>query len=200
MLERSRPRLRWPLDAYDLGPADADPAAGEFMATVWVTDPTADPRLLAEIAPETTATRLGTWIGAVRAQRAFDSRSRLPGLTVPTLVIWATQDALFPEPDQRRVRDALDGAIEGCNLDYYFYKTYGKAPLPASGLQETDIGHNVQWGAHEAIAADLAAWVATSRPTGDLPFADPSDPFRVVNDPGGAEVIERRRAATCPES
>jgi len=197
MLEGSRPGLRWPIDAYDLTPADADPRAREFVAAVWVTDPTADPSFLAEIVPETTATRLGTWIGAVRAQHAFDSRTRLAGLTVPALVIWATQDSLFPEQQQQLVRAALDNAVDRCNLDHYYYKTYGKIPLPASGLQETDFGHNVQWGAHEAIAADLTAWVTTGEPTDDLPFADPNDPSQVVNDRGAADVIERRRVSPC---
>jgi pimeloyl-ACP methyl ester carboxylesterase len=200
MLEQRKPDVRWPDDAYELVPIDADPDAREFMATVWVTDPTADPTFLAEIVPETTETRLGTWIGAVRAQRAHDSHERLRALTVPTVVIWATQDFLFPDFEQQRVKSALDAAVDGCSLGHYFYKTYGKAPLPASGFQETDIGHNVQWGAHDAIAADLTSWVATGRPTPDLPYADPTETGRVLSDPGAATVIEKRRADSCPPS
>lgn len=197
MLEGRRPALRWPDDAYELTPIDADPGAREFMATVWVADPTADAAFLAQIVPETTATRLGTWIGAVRAQRAFDSRSRLSELTVPTLVIWATQDSLFPAPEQQRVRAALDTAVEECNLERYHYKTYGKAPLPASGMQESDIGHNVQWSADVAIAADLTEWVTTGAPTTDLPYAAPANPSRIINDPDSADVTVVRQADGC---
>lgn len=154
---------------------DADPNAAEFMKAVWVTDLTADPAFLAEIVPETTAHKLGSWIGALRTQHAYDTRERLAELTVPTLVIWGTQDFLFPVVEQNRVKAALDGAVDACNLPYHFYKTYAKLPLPESGFQETDIGHNVQWGAHAAAAADITAWVINGEPTEDLPYADPAN-------------------------
>lgn len=200
LLEDRNTQFSWPDDAYDLTPQDADPDAIEFMATVWVTDPTADPDFLAEIVPETTATKLGTWIGALRAQHAFDSRQRLVGLTVPVLVIWATQDNLFPVGEQQRVKSALDSAVDACNLGYIFYKTYGKLRLPESGSQVTDIGHNVHWGAYEAIAADISAWITTGAPTVYVPYADSTEPTTILSERDGSNVIEKRRSTRCEPS
>jgi non-heme chloroperoxidase len=197
LLEDATPGFQWPDDAYELTAVDADPNAMEFMETVWVTDVTADPAFLAEIVPETTATKLGTWIGALRAQHAHDSRDRLVELTVPTFIVWGTQDFLFPDSEQALVKTAFDAAVDACNLPYYFYKTYGKEPLPASGFQETDIGHNVQWGAYDGIAADITSWVTNGEPTDDLPYADPADVGTVLNDPGQADIIEKRQADPC---
>jgi non-heme chloroperoxidase len=199
LLEAETPGFNWPEDAYELGPMDADPNAMQFMEEQWVVELTADPAFLAEIVPETTATKLGTWIGALRNFNAFDTQQRLEELTVPTLVIWATQDAFFLfDPDQTRVQAALDGAIEACNLDVYFYKFYGKEPLPASGFQESDIGHNLQFGpAAETFGDDITAWVTTGEPTTDLPYANPADFGTVLVDEGQAEIIEKRKADTC---
>jgi pimeloyl-ACP methyl ester carboxylesterase len=197
MLEAAMPGFTWPDDAYGLTAVSADPNATTFMEMVWVTDVTADPDFLAEIVPETTATKLGTWIGALRTQNAHDIRDRLAELTIPTLVIWGTQDFLFPEVEQTRVKEALQAAVDACHLPRYFYKTYGKVALPESGFQETDIGHNVQWGAYEAIADDITAWVTTGEPTHDLPYADPDNLQTILIDPGQAEVIEKQRPTPC---
>jgi pimeloyl-ACP methyl ester carboxylesterase len=197
LLEDANPNFQWPADAYELTAVDADANAAEFMKAVWVTDVTADPAFLAEIVPETIAHKLGSWIGALRTQHANDTRERLAELTVPALVIWGTQDFLFPVVEQDRVKAALDGAVDACNLPYYFYKTYAKLPLPESGFQETDIGHNVQWGAYEAVAADITAWAITGEPTEDLPYADPANAGTILNDPGAADIIEKRQADLC---
>lgn len=192
-LERRR-GFEWPRDAYLLTPRDADANADDWMARNWVTEPTAEPRFLAEIVPETAGTRLGTWIGGVRTLARFDHRERLKQLGVPTLVIWATQDGLFPAPDQVAVRAALDAAVDARNTRYMF-KTYGKQSLPASGMTETDLGHNTHWGAAAALAADLVAWVETGRPTADLPYAEPNDVRKVVSERGIARIIERTPSA-----
>ena len=42
---------------------------------------------------------------------------------------------------------------------------YGVVPLPASGAQENDIGHNLQWEAPKAVAADILSFVKTGMPT-----------------------------------
>jgi pimeloyl-ACP methyl ester carboxylesterase len=54
--------------------------------------------------------RSPTRIGALRNQLAFDSRTRLWQVEVPTLALWAKQDVIFPEPDQAALRAALDAA------------------------------------------------------------------------------------------
>lgn len=196
-LEATRPGFVWPRDAYLLTTTDADPDATNFMATNWVADPTAEPAFLNAILPETVNTKIGTWLGGNRNLISFDHRTRLTQLTVPALVIWATQDSLFLDsPDQIEVRAALDAAVNACRTSYYF-KNYGVQPLPASGFQENEIGHNVQWGAAEAIAADITRWVRDGEPTRDRPRADQNNLLNLLIDPGAATIIERHPAPSC---
>jgi pimeloyl-ACP methyl ester carboxylesterase len=191
-----RPGFTWPRDAYFLTPRDADAKVDDWMLQNWVVDPVASPELIDSILPETSTTRLGTWIGGVRSIARFDNREPLKQLTVPTLVIWATQDNAFPADEQARVRAALDGAVAACRTRYIF-KTYGKQPLPDSGAQETDLGHNTQWGAPQAVAADIEAWVTTGRPTPDLPYANRADVRKLALDRGAATLVERAPAGDC---
>jgi pimeloyl-ACP methyl ester carboxylesterase len=181
--------LRFPEDAYELSGLDADPHAESWMLDNWVTEPAADPRLLAEIARETARLRIGTWLGAGRAVLAFESRERLRGLTVPTLVLWPVQDSMFPLETQRDLTDALHVAARDCGL-VFFWKQYGRRPLPASGVSDSDLAHNLPWSAHEMIAADLAAFLRDGgAPTRDLPYSDPADPRRLRVDPGAAPLV-----------
>ncbi len=183
---------RFPEDAYDLTPLDADPKAESWMLQNWVFDPTADPEFLAVVASETARTPIGTWLGAARALLAFDDRERLSETTVPTLVLWPTQDSFFPyTPYQADLIASLDRAARGCSTSYVF-KRYGTRPLPASGLQEDDLGHNLQWGAPEGVALDLASWLREGgRPTKDHYATDPGNVRRVVTSKGDAVLLER---------
>jgi pimeloyl-ACP methyl ester carboxylesterase len=189
--------FRYPEDAYFLAPEAADPDLRSWLDASWIADVTAPPDHLAAVAPEAAATPLGTWIGALRMQQAFDSRTRLASLNVPTLVLWATQDNLFQaEPDQRRVLEALSAAVTGGQLDYFFYKVYGKRSLPRSGNPDGELGHKLHWAAAETVAADITSWVSKRRPTSLLPYADPDNPRIVRVDPCGARIIEVRRKAS----
>ena len=192
-----REGFKWPQDAYMLTPSDAEPNADAWLAQNWVNDPVAGLDHLKEILPETAAIKLGTWIGVVRNLAKFDTSERLKQITVPVLVLWATQDNFFPAPEQAAVRAALDAAVEACKTRYVF-KTYGKVPLPESGANEKDFGHNTLWGAFEMGAADITAWVKTGRPTTDLPYADPTNTRKVLVDKGAAQLIEKSPAASCP--
>jgi pimeloyl-ACP methyl ester carboxylesterase len=189
---------RFPEDVYDLTPLDADPDAVQWMLENWVFDPTADPGFLAAIAPETARIPMGTWLGAARALLSFDNREQLSELTVPTLVLWPTQDNVVPRsPYQTDLLASLDRAAARCNASYVF-KQYGSKPLPASGIQEDDFGHNLQWGAPEAVALDLASWLRDGgQPTKDHHFADPENARRLVTKKGEAVRIERP-ATSCP--
>jgi pimeloyl-ACP methyl ester carboxylesterase len=182
---------RFPEDVYELLPLDADPDAEKWMIENWVTEVTADPEYLAAIARETARTPLGTWLGAARAFLSFDNRERLSGLTVPTLVLWPTQDIVVPRtPYQDDLLAALESAQGPCGPGYVF-KEYGARPLPASGLQEDDFGHNLQWGASREVALDLASWLREGgRPTNDRYSADPENLRRVVTAKGKALLIE----------
>jgi pimeloyl-ACP methyl ester carboxylesterase len=179
----------FPEDVYELTPQAADPDIEAWLARFWDVDPVADPALVARIVEETADVRLGTWIGATRALLATDNRGRLRELRVPTLVLWGRQDAIFIEPDQEEIRAALADAQAAHGTPWAF-KTYGVLPLPPSGAQESDLGHNLQWEAPEAVAADILAFVETGSPTGDLVrTAGPADPRELVLEPGKAEVV-----------
>lgn len=96
-------------------------------------------------------------------------------------------------------RSACAPPSQACRTRYFF-KTYGRQPLPESRLQESDLGHNTRWGAPETVAADIEAFVATGEPTADLPYADPSDVRRVRVEVGAARVLRREAPATCAAS
>ncbi len=182
----------FPDDVYGLTPINAAPFdAPIYMRDVWVADPVADPAFLAPYIPETAQVRLGTWIGASRALLVTDNTTRLLGLDVPTLVIWATQDSIFlADPDQRLIQQSLDAAARAHHRVYY-WKQYGIRPLPPSGNQESDIGHNVQWGAPDAVAADIESFVRTGVPDPDLVHSDdPPNIRNIVVEPGKAIIVK----------
>ena len=150
-----------PEAVWNATPLDADPAAADWIAKNWTIDIMADPALTAAITPETARTKMGTWIGATEALLEFDNTARLASLTVPTLVIWGTQDSIFYKaPDQ----DGMIAALKTSKAKW-FWKQYGKAPLAASGAQDSDIGHNVQWEVPDSVADDIAAFIATGQPS-----------------------------------
>jgi pimeloyl-ACP methyl ester carboxylesterase len=179
----------FPEEVYGLTPRAADPDVERWLAASWDVDPVADPALVARIVEETAEVRLGTWIGATRGMLAMDNRERLRDLRVPALVLWGRQDAIFTEPDQEEIRAAL-AAAQAAHGTPWAFKTYGALPLPPSGAQESDLGHNLQWEAPEAVAADILALVETGSPTGDLVrTAGPADPRELVVEPGKAETV-----------
>lgn len=182
--------LTWPDGVYHHTPAEVDSTAPTWMKESWVVEPLADPALIAQIQPETEHTPLGTWLGVALALTAFDNTARLKDLAVPTFVIWGIQDTAFPEADQVGLRAALSGCRAG-----YVWKRYGNEPLPASGILGNEIGHNVQWGAPDAVAADIAQFIREGRPTPDLYYGDPTGERRVLTSAGEAELIEPR---SCP--
>jgi pimeloyl-ACP methyl ester carboxylesterase len=188
----SKKGYRFPEDVYELTPLDADPDVESVLRENWVFDPTADPVFITAVTAETARTPIGTWLGAARALLEFDARERLSELTVPILVLWPTQDAFFPyTPYQADLIAALDRAARLCNTSYVF-KRYGTRPLPESGLQEDELGHNLQWGAPEGVALDLASWLRDrGRPTSDHFASDPENVRRVVSSKGEALLVER---------
>ena len=181
----------YPKDFYHLTPVDADPNAADWTAKNWVVDPAADPAFLVPYIPETITVKLGTWIGATKALLMADNTARFKDWNTPTLVIWATQDNIFTEdPDQKGIRDALAAAGKA-HGEIYYWKEYGVLPLPASGAQESDIGHNVQWGAPDAVAADILAFMKTGAPNADLSHSDAApNVSHILTEPGKAKIIK----------
>lgn len=180
----------YPADVYALTPTDADPKALEWVAANWVVDPAADPAYLKPYVPETTAVKLGTWIGATKGLLAQDNSKRLEGLSVPALVMWATQDSIYLAKDQDEIKAALKAAAAKSGITFY-WKEYGKLPLPASGAQESDVGHNIQWSAAETVAKDIEAFITTGAPTSDLVHSDAAPNISTLVIEPGKAVVEK---------
>lgn len=177
-----RPGFHWPADAWAVTPQEVGADAMLFLRDMWVADPTADEAFIQAILGETAQVRLGAWIGAIKALGELDHREALKKLSVPTLILWATQDNMLPDqPDQEEVRAAFGGAAAANGMPV-IYKTYGRVPLPASGLQTADLGHNLQWGGPEAVAADILAFIRTGFPETGLPYANPDNLRQVLID------------------
>ncbi|HWN67780.1 MAG TPA: alpha/beta hydrolase [Haliangium sp.] len=186
----------WPEDAYAQTPLDADENAEAWVAMNWIVDPTANPELVAKIVPETAEVQLGTWLGVVTMLLETNNSARLGTLSVDSLILWATQDTLFPEADQVALRTALDVAAEACRSGY-IWKQYGKLALPESGKQESDLGSNMHWGAPAQVAADIHAFITTDRPTLDRYFANPDSLTDIETEAGMAVILEKPAATGC---
>ncbi len=168
----------WPRAAYAVPPAALGDSVTAFLRANWVAELAADPAYLDAICRETVRVPVGTWIGVFKALGAMDNREAMADLKVPTLVLHASQDMVCPETDQQQVKAALQRAAHrhGTRI---FYKTYGNIPLPASGGQANDLGHNLQWAAPGPVAADIAAFIQRGAPTATVSYLDPPDPNRV---------------------
>ncbi|MFO0593143.1 MAG: alpha/beta hydrolase [Polyangiaceae bacterium] len=187
----------FPSGVYNLSPMDANADAGAWIGGAWVVDPAASPAFLADILPETEATKMGTWVGAAHGLLDTDNRERLKGFSVPALVLWASEDAIFYDTDEQELRDSLDVAVSYCKTEYYF-KQYGKRPLSPDGLQLDDIGHNTQWGAPNEVARDLSSWLRHGRPTKDWYYSADGDPQTIVTEKNAAPIIHATAPWYCP--
>ncbi len=168
------PGFNWPIDAYMLRPVDLDPELSSWIKTDWVYDPTADDALITAIYDQTMQIRLGTWIGAIKALSRLDNLKRLSNCRVSTLVLWALQDVACPEAAQLEIQKALEKAQRKNGIVYSFKKC-GKKPLPESGMQEDDLGHNLQWAAAVEVAGDIDSFIRTGKPLPGLPYANPGN-------------------------
>ena len=186
----------FPQGVYNLTPLDANANALDWIQFGWVVDPAADPAFLADILPETASTKMGTWIGAARALLATDNTERLKHLEVPTLVLWATEDAIFYEADEQELRASLDVAVSHCRTEYYF-KQYGKRPLSPDGLQLDDIGPNTQWGAPNEVAKDIDSYLRHGRPTKDWYYSADGNPQQIVTQKNAAPILHGKPPKSC---
>jgi pimeloyl-ACP methyl ester carboxylesterase len=186
----------FPQGVYDLTPLDSAPGAIDWIANAWVTDPAADPAFLAAILPETSHTRMGTWVGAAEALLVTDNTQRLHDLEVPALVLWATEDAIFSAADEQVLRASLDVAVQRCGTEYYF-KQYGKRPLSPDGLQLDDLGHNTQWGAPNEVARDLDSYLRHERPTRDWYYSADGDPRQIITEKNAAPIVHGAPPKSC---
>lgn len=183
--------------AYLKTPREADSDAVNWIYQNWEMTPVSDPSLAPLFTPEAADTPLGTWTGVPEFILTNDNTEKLKSLSVPTLILWGTQDVVFTDSDEAALRRALDQSRALCR-DHYFFKSYGKEPLPSSGLQTNDIGHNLHWEAPEGVAADLAAYLRPGgEPDRDLYYADQKDLTHVLTARDQATLLTGPPASTC---
>ena len=180
--------FRWPQNAYTVTPNDLGAEVTDFLKENWVYEIATDEAYLQAIHKETIQTPIGTWIGAVKVFGEVDNRAALQHLRVPTLVLWAIQDMAFPQRDQEQVKAALAKA-SGMHGTQIIYKTYGKIPMPASGYQENDLGHNLQWPAHKEVAADVSSFIKNGFPLSNIPYVNPENMQQVLTEEGNTNII-----------
>jgi len=184
--------VAWPQGALHMRPVDIDPDAIGNIVRNWDISSVAAPEVVRAIAAQTAAEPLSTWgYGLDPTERQAAEPERLDRLTVPTLVLWATEDAGF-KAAQPKLIDALKQAARNSKGMYFYWKQYGVRPPPASGDKHDadDIGHDIPWEAPRELAADIASFVATGKPTPDLYRTDaPADIHRIVTEPGKAVIV-----------
>jgi pimeloyl-ACP methyl ester carboxylesterase len=184
----------WPDGVYGLSPGVAASDFDAFVTGAWDASPVAPPAFLNQIAAETETVPLGTWIGPLQNIVAADNTARLEHLRVPTLVMYAIQDAIFSPADEQQLIDAL--RVAAANGGSFWWKQYGTLPPPASG-EQTDVAHNLPWEAPDAVAVDIASFLELGAPTRILWHTDyPDDIHKIVGEPGKAILIHAGEAST----
>jgi pimeloyl-ACP methyl ester carboxylesterase len=179
----------WPTDVYALSPAVAAPNFENFIENQWVTSSVAEPSFLDQLRPETAATPLGTWIGALQAIAATDNTERLKHLTVPTLVLWAVQDNVFSRDIEQTLIESLTAAAAGKGS--FWWKQYGVLPAPRTG-EQTDLGHSLLSEAPDAVALDIASFIDQGQPTRILFRTNyPDNIHQIIAEPGRAILIHQ---------
>ncbi len=162
--------LRWPEDVYKRTPANLGTHVKSFLRENWVTEPGVSEDLLDEIASETVAIPLGTWIGVSGSLLEFDNRKALEKLSVPALVLYSTGDPVFPPGVTRNdFRNCLQAAARNGN-EAIVFKQYGRDR--AAKDTSTDLGHNFHWTVPDRVAADITSFVRTSKPEPIHTFLD----------------------------
>lgn len=166
----------WPDPAVAATPLDADPDAVSWMQTFWNVYPVAPQRPTVEVATTAASLPIATWLGAATSVVGFDRRDAGGNLTVPTLVLWGTQDAFFARAGQEALIERLCARATAPVT----WKQFGERPLAANGLQHDDLGHNLPWDAPAEVATDIVAFIATGQPTSTWwQIASPDD-LRVI--------------------
>ena len=188
--------VKWPQGALHMRPLDIDPDAVRNIVQHWDISAIAAPEVVEMIAAQTAGESLATWGTLDPTAPPPAPPVRLETLSVPTLVLWGSEDAGLSRGSQDRLIEVLRRASNAHEGMYFYWKQYGVRPPPASGdkHQADDIGHNLSWEAPRQLAADIDSFVRTGAPTRDLYRTDaPADIRKIVVVPGEATVISSRR-------
>jgi len=187
--------VAWPQGALHMRPLDIDPDAVRNIAQNWDISAIAAPEVVQTIAAQTAGTSLATWGTLDPTPPPPAPPIRIESLSVPTLVLWGSEDAGLSRLSQDRVIDALSRASKTHHGMYFYWKQYGVRPPPLSGDKHDadDIGHNLSWEAPQQLAADIDSFVRTGAPTRDLYRTDaPADVHRIVVVPGKAIIVSSK--------
>ena len=151
--------------------------------------------MVALIAAQTATQSLATW-GVIDPTPMPPTQSeKLETLSVPTLVLWGSEDAGLDQASQQRLIAVLQQAAKANPHMYFYWKQYGVRPPPASHNKHDadDIGHNLSWDAPRQLAADIDSFVRTGAPTPDRYRTDaPGDIHQIVVEPGLAVIVSSR--------
>jgi pimeloyl-ACP methyl ester carboxylesterase len=165
--------FNWPADAYTITPAEMGGEVTAFLKDNWVAEVCAPTEFTDAVYPETIGVKVGTWIGAIRMQASVDNRNLIvQNLNTPTLILWASQDAIMVQSDQELVKQTFSAAARK-NKITVLYKTYGKLGLPEAGTPFNEIGHNLHWASPKQVALDINSFIENGHPIDNLPYANP---------------------------
>jgi pimeloyl-ACP methyl ester carboxylesterase len=184
--------VAWPQGALHMRPIDIDPDAVRNITQHWDISNIAAPEVVDTIAAQTAGQSLASWgtLDPIPAPPA--PLERLDTLSVPTLVLWGSEDAGLNKASQDRLIQVLSRASATHEGMYFYWKQYGVRPPPRSGDKHDadDIGHNLSWEAPREFAADILSFVRTGAPTHDLYRTDaPADVRKIVVEPGKAVIV-----------
>jgi len=188
--------VKWPEGALHMRPLDIDPDAVRNIGRNWDISNIAAPGVVETIAAQTAGESLATWGTLDPTPAPSRPPERLDLLSVPTLVLWGSEDAGLNRASQDRLIELLRRAGQTHPGMYFYWKQYGVRPPPHSGdkHEADDIGHNLSWEAPRQLAADIDSFVRTGAPTRDLYRTDaPADIHKIVVEPGKAVLVTSRR-------
>jgi pimeloyl-ACP methyl ester carboxylesterase len=187
--------VKWPQGALHMRPLDIDPDAVRNITRHWDISAIAAPEVVDAIAAQTAAESLAGWGVLDPTPEPPAAREALEQLTVPTLILWGSEDAGLNKSSQQRLIEVMRKASQNHPGMYFYWKQYGVRPPPASGdkHQADDIGHNLSWEAPQQLAADIDSFVRTGAPTRDLYRTDaPANIRTILVEPGKAVIVSSK--------
>jgi pimeloyl-ACP methyl ester carboxylesterase len=191
--------VRWPEGALHMRPLDIDPDAVRHLTQSWDISVIAAPDVVKAIAAQSAAESLASWGRLDRTVPPEQAPERLERLSIPTLVLWGSEDSGLDRGSQTRLIAELNEASRNHAGMYFYWKQYGVRAPPSSGDKHDadDIGHNLSWEAPGQLAADIDHFIRTGAPTQDRYRTDAPNHLRtILVEPGKATIITSRRGAT----
>jgi pimeloyl-ACP methyl ester carboxylesterase len=187
--------VKWPEGALHMRPLDIDPDAVRNIAQNWDISAIAAREVVETIAAQTAGEWLASWGTLDPTPRPPAPPENVQTLSVPTLVLWGSEDFYLDRASQDRLVDLLRQASQTHNGMYFYWKQYGKrsSPPPGDKHQADDIGHNLSWEAPRQLAADIDSFIRNGAPTRDLYRTDaPADVHKIVVEPDRAIIVSSR--------